>query len=387
MSETPLNNDQIIDFLGQLGLKNEFDYEILDIKLDENFGAIQYKHRQGKSPFFQIIHECRSGVSKKQGVITEIKIQPNHYSLLVHYNKKIYYFDPSYNEDNLYVCEEIKKRFKNIKKQPEDASFTDEDIHVMTTKLQIDGYTCGTYVCEFIRQIWNKYHEVQNRTINESDFETYLLKEVKSEGNFVFLAQSGRIFEDKYKDKIEEYSKLFEKVKKEQVKLEELKEEISKKLSMESVEYQCIKRCNNNNDIIITKCISDKNDNIISKTIASLDKESKKTQQYTKERLISMETTLQNLKTIQESITVYNNLLIQIEDDKNQLNSNKILLQQLANICSALQQNYRSESKENILQSLKKIQIEPQQQVDHESQPQTIQTIHNKLLKGFTIKK
>ena len=72
---------------------------------------------------------------------------------MVYYENEVYYFDPSYDSKNLYVCNRIKERFENT------------NVHIMETRLQTDRYTCGTYVCEFIRQISNKYHEVQKTTL------------------------------------------------------------------------------------------------------------------------------------------------------------------------------------------------------------------------------
>lgn len=127
--EVPLNDEQIKAFLDNIkfnGQKlNNNNYNIIEIANDSDFKNIQYKKHQNKLPFFQIIHENREENGGKRGIIKEIKIQPNHYSLLVYYDNEVYYFDPSYDLQNLYVCNKIEDQFKNQSK----------NIHIMETKL------------------------------------------------------------------------------------------------------------------------------------------------------------------------------------------------------------------------------------------------------------
>lgn len=186
MGEVPLDNNKINTYLSKsLKLKEkQFGYEIIEIASDNDFKKVQCQSQSKKPLFFQIIHECGAEDTKTKGIKKEITIQPNHYSLLVYYNNEVCYFDPSYDSNNLHVCNKIKERFEN------------KNIHIMETRLQTDRYTCGTYVCEFIRQIVNKYHKIQDHTINETGFKMYLQNETDSNGDFMLLAQSGDILKN-----------------------------------------------------------------------------------------------------------------------------------------------------------------------------------------------
>lgn len=219
MGEVPLDNNKINTYLSKsLKLKEkQFGYEIIEIASDNDFKKVQCQSQSKKPLFFQIIHEYGAEDTKTKGIKKEITIQPNHYSLLVYYNNEVYYFDPSYDSNNLHVCNKIKERFEN------------KNIHIMETRLQTDGYTCGTYVCEFIRQIVDKYRKAGGITTDKNDyFKTYLKNETDSNGDFMLLAQSGRILKDKYGKKIEEYEILLKEIEKKQHELENFEKKFRK---------------------------------------------------------------------------------------------------------------------------------------------------------------
>ncbi|MBO4956371.1 MAG: hypothetical protein J6C50_00850 [Rickettsiales bacterium] len=373
MGEVPLDNNKINTYLSKsLKLKEkQFGYEIIEIASDNDFKKVQCQSQSKKPLFFQIIHECGAEDTKTKGIKKEITIQPNHYSLLVYYNNEVYYFDPSYDSNNLHVCNKIKERFEN------------KNIHIMETRLQTDRYTCGTYVCEFIRQIVNKYHKIQDHTINETGFKMYLQNETDSNGDFMLLAQSGDIlnnFLNNIKQQREDAMQNINNTNQEIKKLIQttvanhkkiLTAIFSKKYETETLTEDTLsKHIDEINDIILnirtddeTKSISKqqlqnnlqtiiKHKDTINKCTALLD------DSYIK---------IQQLQSICEQLIIEEKERIQILDEASKKKANK-----------------RLKDQETLLKSLKQIQIESEIK-NNMSPPQTIQKIHKLIFKNEII--